>query len=63
MTMTVTARVTVGGGIGGQKVSKAPPPPQHTETTKGKGKRELGSRGRMAEIRWDLGRCVHVCLQ
>lgn len=35
MTMTVTACVTVGGGTGGQEVSKAPPPPQHIETTKG----------------------------
>lgn len=39
MTMTVTACVTGGGGggIGGQRISKAPPSPQHIETTKGRG--------------------------
>lgn len=61
MTMTVTACVTGGGGIGGQKVSKAPSPPRHIETTKGRGEGELGSMGRMAEIRWE-GRKVCVCV-
>lgn len=49
--MTVTARVTVGGVTGGQDVSKAPPPPQHIETTKGNGEGELGNMERMLVVR------------
>ncbi len=57
MTMTMTARVTGGEGIGGQRVSKAPPSPQHIETTKGRGEGEVRSIGKIVEMR-GAGRCV-----